>query len=296
MKNRNPIISFILSLVFSGLGQVYNGEIIKGIVFSILIFPIYILIGLTGLISSFNGMILICSVIAIYKLVVAIEAYQTSKSLNPYELKSINKIGKYLLFILFGFIVNWIGVSVGRSLIGYEAFKIPTSSMEPTIIVGDRIMATRISPSNIEAGDIVTFTKDDGQTYLSRVIGLPGDKIEIIGDKAIVNGQTEIWEEEEIQNHDLIEYKKYKSKLPNGKMFGTFKILSFNGRKLPMQEISNKEQIDIEEGRIYVLGDNRNNSMDSRMFGTIPVESIEKKVQYVWWSNEKSRIGKLVNE
>lgn len=295
MKNRNPIISFILSLVFSGLGQVYNGEIIKGILFAILIFPIYILIGITGLVSSFKGMIWICSVIIIYKLIVAIEAYKRSKSLNPYELRSINQIGKYLLFILFGFAVNWLGVSAGRSISGYEAFKIPTPSMEPTINVGDRVMATRINSKTIEVGDIVTFTKEDGQKYLSRVIGLPGDKIEILGDKAIVNGQTEIWEEEVIQNQDQIEYQKYKSKLPNGKEFGILKMLSFNGRKVPTQEISNKEQVVIDEGRVYVLGDNRNNSMDSRMYGTIPIESIEKKVQYVWWSNEKSRIGNLLN-
>jgi len=89
MKNRNPIISFLLSLFFSGLGQVYNGEIMKGILLAILIFPIYILIGLTGLVSSFNGMILICSVIIIYKLIVSIEAYRRSKSLNPYELRPI---------------------------------------------------------------------------------------------------------------------------------------------------------------------------------------------------------------
>ena len=186
MNNRNPYISFILSFVFSGLGQVYNGELKKGILFLVLIFPIYILIGLTGLVSTFKGLIIITSLIIIYKFVVAIEAYRKSISLNPYMIKPINQIGKYLLFIILSFVVNWIGVSTGRTIIGYEAFEIPTPSMEPTIKVGDRIMATRVNPKNIEIGDIVTFTKEDGQKYLSRVIGLPEDKIEIINEKAVI--------------------------------------------------------------------------------------------------------------
>ena len=94
-------------------------------------------------------MILICSVIIIYKLIVSIEAYRRSKSLNPYELRPINHISKYMLFILFGFVVNLIGVSAGKAIIGYESFEIPTPSMEPTINVGDRIMAIRINSKNI---------------------------------------------------------------------------------------------------------------------------------------------------
>lgn len=296
MNNRNPYISFILSFVFSGLGQVYNGELKKGILFLVLIFPIYILIGLTGLVSTFKGLIIITSLIIIYKFVVAIEAYRKSISLNPYMIKPINQIGKYLLFIILSFAVNWIGVSAGRTIIGYEAFEVPTPSMEPTIKVGDRIMATRVNSKNIEIGDIVTFTKEDGQKYLSRVIGLPGDKIEIIDDKAVINGQTELWKQEGTQTNDQIEYQKYRTKLLNGKEFGTLKMLNFNGREIPTQDISNKEQIVIKEGQIYVLGDNRNNSMDSRMYGTKSIENVEMEVQYVWWSNKKSRIGNLLNK
>ena len=68
-------------------------------------------------------------------------------------------------------------------------------------------MATRIKPSEIKHGDIVTFTKDDGQKYLSRVIGLPGDNIEIIEDIASVNGEMEIWIEEGNQIKDQFELK-----------------------------------------------------------------------------------------
>lgn len=296
MKNRNPNLSFILSFVFSGLGQVYNGELKKGIMFLVLIIPLYILLGLTGLLSSFTGLIVITSLILVYKLAVAYEAYRKSNSLNPYEIKPINQISKYLLFIVFGFAINWIGVSLGRTIIGYEAFEIPTPSMEPSVIVGDKIMATKIKPEEIEIGDIITFTKDDGQKYLSRAVGLPGQTIEVKDDKVIIDGESEIWNKTVKTTSGEYEYQKFKSELPNGKQIGTQKMLKFRNNNIPSQEISNKKIITIPENQIYVLGDNRNNSMDSRMYGNVEFENIDKQVQYIWWSNDKSRIGKNLSQ
>jgi len=296
MKNRNPYLAFILSFLFSGLGQVYNGELKRGIIFLVLVFPIYILICLTGLIQSFTGLAIVTSILLVYKLLVAFEAYSKSKSLNPYQIKPINRTTKYLLFVVFGFAINCIGVEIGRTIIGYETFEIPTPSMEPTMMVGDKIMATRIKPSEIKHGDIVTFTKDDGQKYLSRVIGLPGDNIEIIEDIASVNGEMEIWIEEGNQIKDQFEFKEYLCEHPNKKKYGVLKMIKFNGREIPTQEISNKNMVTVKDDNIYVLGDNRNNSMDSRMYGTIPIKNVEKKVQYIWWNKNKSRIGNFLNE
>lgn len=106
MKNRNPILSFILSFFISGLGQVYDGELRKGLLYLIIFFPILVLLGLIGLQSKFIGFIIVLCIIFIYKLFVGIEAYRTSKKANPYKLKSINKIWKYFLFAISGYFDN----------------------------------------------------------------------------------------------------------------------------------------------------------------------------------------------
>lgn len=296
MKNRNPYLSFILTFVFSGLGQVYNGELGKGVIFLFLNVIFFLFLGLLGLISSFKGLIALVILMILFKIVISLEAYNNAKTISSNQLKSINSIWKYIIFFLLSFLVNRIGIYTSRSVIGYEAFEIPTPSMEPSILVGDNIIASRINPKDIQIGDIITFTQDDGQKYLSRAVGLPGDKIEIINDKVSINGQSEQWNEIELIKDNEIEYQKYSSRLPNYKEIGTLKMLKYNGRQFPIQEISNQEVMIVPEDEIFVLGDNRNNSMDSRMYGTVPFENIDKQVYYVWWSNDKSRIGEKLND
>ncbi len=171
MHHRKPVLSFLLSFVFSGLGQIYNGELKKGLLLAILLFPIYLLLGLAGLVDSFAGLVVMGVTILSYKFLIALDAFLQSKAANPYTLQPINTMGNYCLFLLFTSGVNWVGVTTGRTIIGYEAFNIPTISMEPSIEVGDKIMATRTSLQNLEAGDIVTFTREDGGQYLCRIIG-----------------------------------------------------------------------------------------------------------------------------
>ena len=79
------------------------------------------------------------------------------------------------------------------------------------------------------------------------------------------------------------------------RIFEIKKMTKFQGREVPAQEISNMEKIPIPKGHFYVVGDNRNNTMDSRFYGTIPVETIDKLVHYVWWSDDVDQIGKTLD-
>lgn len=291
MKKRNPILSFILSLFVSGLGQVYNGELKKGMVYLIIIFPILLLIALTGVISHLWGFATFMLLIVVYKLLVSIEAFRTSKKLGDYALKSINKTWKYLIFTVFAYTIMWYGSQLNREAAGYEFFNIPTSSMEPSIHLGDRITATRIDPMNIEPGDIITFTRADGQKYLGRVVGLPNQKIQIIDDKVSINSNIEEWTKTNRSKEMALEYQEYQSKLPTGRGYQIKKTIKYRGRDFPSSESSNIEPLIIPDNHFYIMADNRNNSMDSRFYGPIPFENIEKKVNYIWWSFDKKRIG-----
>lgn len=295
MKKRNPIIAAIMSILFMGSGQLYNGQSRKAIIFALSIIPLYFLIGFSGLLKSFNGFIIAMFLVLGYIVFVLFDAIRWALKQKEYELKPVNSMKYYIGFIIGWYLLIFILPNAVRSITGYEAFEIPTPSMEPSIMVGDRIMATRVKPHKIEIGDIITFTKEDGQKYLSRAIGLPGQNIEIINDKVSINGQIEKWEEAEKLEQGQYQYQRFKSELPSGRLIGTQKMLKFNKRTVPQQEISNQKSIIIPENQIYVLGDNRNNTMDSRMYGTVAFENIDKQVHYIWWSDDKRRIGNNLN-
>lgn len=126
--------------------------------------------------------------------------------------------------------------------------KVPTGSMMPTVEIGDQLFVTRIyNTSNIKRGDIVVFNSDEfSEPLLKRVIGLPGDHVEIKSDGSVyVNG-----------NKLEEDYVKY----PGGKT-----DMSFN----------------VPEGKFLMLGDNRNNSDDARYWNDPYVDGkdIEAKAQ-----------------
>lgn len=285
-----------MSVLFLGSGQLYNGQLKKAIIFSLSIIPIYFMIGFSGLLKSFNGLLISTFLVLAYITYVLYDATHWAIKQKDYQLKSVNSIKYYIGFIIGWDILIFALPNTVKSITGFETFEIPTPSMEPSIMIGDRIMATRIKPDKIVIGNIISFTKDDGQKYLSRAVGLPGDKIEIIDDKVSINGQLEQWNELEITRDKEIEYQKFRSMLPNSKEIATLKMLKYNGQNIPTQEISNQKVMKVPENHIFVMGDNRNNSMDSRMYGTIPFENIDNVVHYVWWSKDKSRIGKVLNE
>lgn len=285
-----------MSILFLGFGQLYNGQLKKAVLFFVFIFPLIFFIGYSGLVKSFNGLITGIFLTLAYMAFVLYDAVKWAVKQKDYQLQPVNTLKYYLGFIIAWYILTSVLTPLTKKAAGFEAFKMPTPSMEPSIAVGDLIMATTVDPKDIQAGDIITFIKDDGQYFMSRAIGLPGDKIEIIDDKVSINGQIEKWEAGAKNTVGNMEYQAYQSQLPNGKTIGTLKMLKFNGMDTPVMETSNKEALVIPENQVFVLGDNRNNSMDSRMYGTIPFKNIDKKVHYVWWSNDFGRIGMKLHE
>lgn len=290
MKNRNPLLAFVLSFFVTGLGQIYNGQLKRGILLLILIIPIHLLLGFIG-VGSFYGFALILSVLMLYKLYVSFDAYINAKKLNPYELRRINKLWIYVLFGLFSYAVMWYGPRLNRSIIGYHAHSIPTPSMEPTIKTGDRVMAIKIKPENVELGDIITFTREDGYSYLARVMGLPNQEIEIVNNKVIYKDGKEIMTQSGITKDEMFEYQEFQSELPNGRTFMTQKTIKVRGQDFRTPQFANMEKRTIPKGHIFVLGDNRDNSEDSRMYGTIPIENVDKEIRYVWWGKSMERVG-----
>jgi signal peptidase I len=141
------------------------------------------------------------------------------------------------------------------------AYWVPTESMVPTLLVGDRVFANKFIYhfAEPERGDIVVFEDvEGGEDYLiKRVVAVAGDRVRVVNGVLKVNGET--------QDEPYVE-----PQFPNGSVYGP--------ERLP-------------EGYVFVMGDNRGNSADSRVFGLLPVENIEGEAFVRFWP--PSRIGLL---
>jgi signal peptidase I len=139
-----------------------------------------------------------------------------------------------------------------------EAYRIPTESMVPTLEVGDRVLANKFVYRFTEPKrrDIVVFDsvdEDDDQTLIKRVVGLAGDEIQVQGGVLYVNGEAQ----EEPYLNDTGQPQ-----------------VSYGPTMVP-------------EGHIFVMGDNRGNSADSRVFGPLPLENLKGEAFMRFWPVSK---------
>src|SRR5215213_8429487 len=156
-----------------------------------------------------------------------------------------------VLALVFGFIRPFV----------MEAFWIPSGSMIPTLEIGDRVLVNKFIYrfTEPERGDIIVFRSVDNskEDLIKRVVGLPGDKIAVRGGKLFVNGKPQ---------------KE-----------------SYTNKKLP--DRSFYAQTTVPKDHIFVMGDNRGNSADSRVFGGLPEKNIEGEAFLRFWPPD--RIGLL---
>ena len=197
-----------------------------------------------------------------------------------------------------------------RSFI-FEPFNIPSGSMKPNLLVGDFIFVSKYSygfskhslpfsipliPGKIlsntpERGDVVVFkTPENNRTdYIKRVIGLPGDKIEIKNGIVFINGS-------EILRKKLNDFIDTDNKT-NNKRVRMYNEYFFN-KEIHILDITdngiadNTQLFNVPENHFFVMGDNRDNSQDSRFINTvgfIPYENLVGKAQFIFFSLENSR-------
>jgi signal peptidase I len=172
-----------------------------------------------------------------------------------------------------------------------QAYVIPTGSMEGNLLIGDHILVDRMAYSDpgpagrhilpyrdVERGDIVAFVypQDVRQTYVKRVIGLPGDRIHLENGQVIRNG------------HRLVEpYVQHIARFPDAYRdnFPAHPDGYVTPLGLAMLEhhVQNGEIV-VPPGMLFGLGDNRDNSSDSRYWGFIPRENVVGKPLLVYWS------------
>jgi signal peptidase I len=148
-----------------------------------------------------------------------------------------------------------------------QAFKIPSGSMIPTLQIGDHILVNKFIYrfADIERGDIIVFKfpKDESRDFIKRVIGIPGDKIEIRDKKVYIN-------DKELNEPYAVHEEQGGASYHPRDVFGP---------------------IIIPENKFFMMGDNRENSMDSRFWGFLDKQKIKGKAFIIYWSWDSVNFG-----
>lgn len=148
----------------------------------------------------------------------------------------------------------------------FTNYEVEGRSMNPTLQDGDKLVINKITYrlGDVERFDIVVFHANEDEDYVKRVIGVPGDTIEYKEDQLYVNGTY--YEEPYLFSFRQNVY---------GKLTNNFTLKDITGFDT------------VPEGYVFVLGDNRRESFDSRHFGLVPMEKIVGKVNIRYWPFEQ---------
>jgi len=283
---RNPIAAALLSL-FPGLGQIYNGQLIKGIVFLLIDLITPVLFGISGMLLNINGLVAMLVVSVVFIIYRMADGFAVAKRLKEYELKPTNKWYVYLVFALLT-IGSRIFLDIPAST-GIQTFKINTPSMAPTLEPGDRVVAQlyKYKKTEIQYGDIVVYNSPKGGVWTSRVIALPLDSIEVIDGIVSVNGQVNEVKQNKEYILDAQEVIEFEEELQNNK-----KICTLRFKNNPYREGRTMANKFVPENEYFLMSDNRDDAFDSRFLGTIKKEDIVGKVIYSYWPNSSASENK----
>jgi signal peptidase I len=277
---RRPAIAALMSFILPGFGQLYNGEANR----AIWLFIAFTLLTGPGIaaVALHVPAVLMLPLLAI-NLGVALgiwiwgifDAWRGARGRPDYVPAGWQLSGVYALVLIvcdFAVLPSATGYVRDRQV---AAFNIASSSMEPTLLRHDMVFADKRyncpgCAASVKRGEVAVFTYPDDRTmtYVKRIVALPGDRVHIGGTDVEVNGHS----------------------LKTGETAAGNAILvteSLDGRqwqaRWPVQpgpELS----LTVPPGHVFVLGDNRMESKDSRVFGTVPLSDVAGRVQQVWFS------------
>jgi signal peptidase I len=203
-------------------------------------------------------------------------------------------------------------IAVGIRTVAFEPFNIPSGSMIPTLLVGDYLFVSKFSygysrhsmpfsPNLFEGrifgrmperGDVAVFKlpRDNATDYIKRIVGLPGDRIQVRGGILHVNGQA-------VRRESLgpftvegdgprITVRRYRETLPGGRGHEILEMQDDGG-------FDNTPEFLVPAEHVFVMGDNRDNSLDSRAMGAVgfvPLENLLGRAEIIFFSVDETAV------
>ena len=277
---KEPLLAVLLSFVLTGLGQMYSGRTKRGVALlsAGLLIPIPIILYYvrpSTRITSAHLLLLIPLAIG-FTLFVPIDAYFCTKTWNSQRnLQRTITMGKRIplivgiLFLTFVFSpVELVAMGVSQYVRGNisHPFKIPSSeAMAPTLVKGDRVLVDKAiyKRSAPQRGDIIVFKYpgDPKRPFIKRLVGLPGETVEIRGSQLVINGA-------ELQASA-----------------GRWATLPYFNQGQYAQQ---GQAVMVPSDSYFVLGDNSKASHDSRFWGFVPKQNVIGKAYKIFWPAGRS--------
>lgn len=297
---RFPWVALALSFLSSGVGHIYCGRIVKGLFLYAARFLAPLLCIIAAVAQPSNGVLFglilapAAATVVIY-LYSPIDAYVIAKRTGrDFKLKEYNRTSLYWLLVAMQ-LAYTVALTWGIREHVYEAFLIPTRSMSPNFLDGDRILVNKrlLRGGFPDRGDVVVFRSpapEVGRTWIKRVIGVAGDQIVIKGREIEVNGKK--LERERVPPESITQIRK--------QVQGNVHYESYAGRRYRVlfaddsydDSAIDEVNVTVPARSVFVIGDNRDGSKDSRHFGPIHVGELIGYVDYIYFPAETwSRFG-----
>lgn len=293
-----PLTAF-LSLIIPGLGHFHAGSAFRAafaVTFAWALLRLGLLAFLPRLVSWQLALVLALGVVVVAYVATVLSALATrSRVAGTRPARSTKHYVGFIaatlgLAIVFDVLTDATGV---RAIKNYH---VPAASMEPTIKVGDRVVARlALDPANAARGDVIVFRypKDPEIVYVKRVVGLPGDRVKLAHGQLVINDVPQ----------PLTERKEARSILENIGDDAAIKILfeehfgdrahyvlhneptarGFSRHDWPQTGTD----FTVPPQSLFVLGDNRDNSTDSRVWGEVPFDNVVGRVEGVLYSRHE---------
>ena len=292
LHSRKPWVAAVMSLALPGWGQLYNGQPNRAIwcflCFSLLVLPGTALFALVvppmlmlpalllGLAGTF-GLWVYC----------AVDAFRAARRSLAYVAKPWQTSGLYALVFIACALLILPSLTIYMRAHLVQPFRIPSTSMAPSLLPGDFVFADMHyncpGCKAVQRGDVAIFTYPNDRTmyYVKRIVALPGDRVHVLNHQVFVNGEA-------LAAH----------------VDGATEFEHWGDRTWQVQGGLSMADTDAEQtvppGHVFLLGDNRSASTDSRQFGAVPLTDVVGRTRQIWFSRGDgsirwSRIGDSVN-